>query len=562
MSHEEGMSWSMPPEEMLTYLIPGLVGFSRQEEGDRPVKGQVYYWGRMHFTQTSDYLGLLPWLLLPLPLLVRRDRYSWFFALLMGVTIVMALGKYTFVYRFLFDHLPGFSTFRVPKMILFLFAFAAAVLTGRGLDILGGQSPDRRLIRRWLLGCSILTGLLGIGLLFIKGSPDTILGLTRGMIDQATRYQSDPSLIIDRYRNMAREAGIAFALCSTLLLALLAWYRRWLPLRYLICGLFILLLLDLGRVDERFFVLTTPPQADRKAAKNDIVTYLEPRMGLYRMQPLDANSSHYYADYGFPNISAYVTISERRYREFLENFNLTSAMPDILNLKFLVLSGGSFSGQGAALSGKYVPVFTSSSGSVVMENRTVLPKAWLVPSAMVVNDPRRQLAIMSTAPDFDPSMVGLVETNPPLTLPPYGKAGAVGTAQVETYSPNRITVNAAAAANALLILGEKYYRWWYAKVDGRPVEIYPVDHILRGVYLPPGKPQGGVRIRPFTLQDRQVAHPGFVRRLCALSGKGDMAQETLDELKGYRLRMIQPAQGYRFSLDPLLLADFAGQGRG
>jgi tRNA1Val (adenine37-N6)-methyltransferase len=37
----------------------------------------------------------------------------------------------------------------------------------------------------------------------------------------------------------------------------------------------------------------------------------------------------------------------------------------------------------------------------------------------------------------------------------------------------------------------------------------------------------------------------------------DSEKETLDELKGYRLRIIQPRHGYRFSVDPLLLADFA-----
>lgn len=35
-------------------------------------------------------------------------------------------------------------------------------------------------------------------------------------------------------------------------------------------------------------------------------------------------------------------------------------------------------------------------------------------------------------------------------------------------------------------------------------------------------------------------------------------EETVDELRGYRLRIIQPRGGYRFSLDPLLLCDFAG----
>jgi uncharacterized membrane protein YfhO len=36
-------------------------------------------------------------------------------------------------------------------------------------------------------------------------------------------------------------------------------------------------------------------------------------------------------------------------------------------------------------------------------------------------------------------------------------------------------------------LGEKYYKGWKASVDGNRAEIYPVDHLLRGVYLTPGE---------------------------------------------------------------------------
>ena len=39
-----------------------------------------------------------------------------------------------------------------------------------------------------------------------------------------------------------------------------------------------------------------------------------------------------------------------------------------------------------------------------------------------------------------------------------------------------------------------------------------------------------------------------------------MDKETIDELRAYDLRMIQPLDGYRFSLDPLLLCSFAGRG--
>ncbi len=37
-----------------------------------------------------------------------------------------------------------------------------------------------------------------------------------------------------------------------------------------------------------------------------------------------------------------------------------------------------------------------------------------------------------------------------------------------------------------------------------------------------------------------------------------ISDETIDELRGYDLRIVQPRHGYRFSLDPLLLADFVG----
>ena len=38
--------------------------------------------------------------------------------------------------------------------------------------------------------------------------------------------------------------------------------------------------------------------------------------------------------------------------------------------------------------------------------------------------------------------------------------------------------------------------------------------------------------------------------------------ESVDELRDYDLRIIQPRRGYRFSVDPLLLCDFAGTCRG
>ena len=489
IGYDEGMSWSIPPEEILSFFVPGLFGFSRQEGGDVPAPGQVYYWGRMRFTQTNDYLGLLPWFLIPLPLIFRRDRYTWFFTFLMAATLIMALGKYTFVYRFMFDYLPAFSKFRVPKMILFLFAFGAAVLAGRGIDILVDGTAERKKLAWWVGWCGgvmAVAGLLGIG---IRLGGQTIADLMGEYIAAPTRYQSGNQLIDERYRFMIRECVIAFAVGSLYLVVFFAWFRKWLPGKALLPLLVILLLGDLWRVNDRFFIVTPPPQVNGKAAKNDIVVFLRPRIDHYRMQPLNEENAHYYSDNGFANVSAYVTISERRYKQFLDSFNLMSPMPDIMNLKYLVMRSGEYEAQKGTLAAKYLPVLTSATGSVVLENRTVLPKAWLVPSVAVITDLQQRLGILANAPDFKPEQVALVESLPPLQMESYPSAvfTPAGKADVRLYEGNRIVVEAEAVKNCLLVIGEKYYRWWNAQVDGKPAEIYPVDHILRGVYLTPGK---------------------------------------------------------------------------
>ena len=58
-----------------------------------------------------------------------------------------------------------------------------------------------------------------------------------------------------------------------------------------------------------------------------------------------------------------------------------------------------------------------------------------------------------------------------------------------SYESGKIGLDADVALNSMMVLGEKFYKGWRATVDGKETEIYPVDHVLRGVYLTPGKHQ-------------------------------------------------------------------------
>jgi hypothetical protein len=355
---------------------------------------------------------------------------------------------------------------------------------GRGVDILLAD-VDRKKLRWWIGGTVLFVALLWLSRLYTGIFGGSIVSLAADYIAAPSRYQSGSELVEERYAHIVRATGTAAIIASVYLAVCYGWYRRWLSGSVALILLLILFVGDLWQVNRNFFVLTDSPQSDKKIAKNDVVRFLEARIGTYRMQPLGGESATYYSDYGLANLSAYVTVSEKRYREFLEAFSLIGKMPDLMNLKYIVMPAADYQGQQKELNEKYAAVFVAADGTVVLENRTVLPKAWLVPFAVSLPDPRQRLMAMNDA-RFDPARVAIVESAPPLPLVPSVNGMSPGAARVDVYQANRITVNASASQNSVLVLGEKYYNWWYATIDGKKTEIVPVNHVLRGVYLTPG----------------------------------------------------------------------------
>ena len=136
---------------------------------------------------------------------------------------------------------------------------------------------------------------------------------------------------------------------------------------------------------------------------------------------------------------------------------------------------------------KYTPVYvTPDQKQLILENRGVLPKSWLVSAAIVAN-PSKTIEILQN-PAFDPSKTALIETTPPIQLDGDIQSTALpGRVDVKKYAGEQIIIEAEVFKNALLVSGEKYNKGWLTYVDGVKTPIVPVNHILRGVYLTPGK---------------------------------------------------------------------------
>ena len=134
----------------------------------------------------------------------------------------------------------------------------------------------------------------------------------------------------------------------------------------------------------------------------------------------------------------------------LDVFNVNSALPDMLNVKYLIVGAQQYENEKEQLGAKYAPVFRSPEGDqLVLENKAVLPKAWLVPSVLVMTDLNQRLSVLGSRM-FNPRYVALVEDLPPLQLadPNASPALSPGEVRVVSYKSESIDLNAHAASNA------------------------------------------------------------------------------------------------------------------
>ena len=488
LDREEAMLWSMPPEEVAAFVVPGMFGFSRQEGGENPPDITTYYWGRMVFTQTISYFGLLPLLMLPLPLIFRRDRYTWLAVAGIAGCLLFSMGKYTPFYNWLFDHFPGINRFRVPKMIMFIPVIGLGVMTARGIDILRDETVrNTRAFRRYLAGICLLPILL---LAVMAGAYVWRSSLSTMFIEQLsqpTRYEQGAYLVTGRWMNLIAETGIAAVVAGVSAIVMVVCLRRHGAVRWMPLLLFTVYLADVGRVGSKFMFLVEVPRESRQEFRTPVIDFLAGQPKEYRVLPLTGPPGPYSSN-RIPVMFTPMPVQQRRWQEFLDTLSLTSVMPDIMNVRYLVMGAAEYEKDRAQLAAKYSPAFVSPDrGEVVLENRSVLPKAWLVPSVAYLKEPSDALSILQN-PSFDPRKVALVEVPPRLAMTPSLQAGYLPpeSVKVDAYSGGDIRITARVRQNALLVLGEKYYRGWKATVDGAPATIERVNYLLRGLYLTPG----------------------------------------------------------------------------
>lgn len=485
MAYEDGMSWSMPPEELATYLIPGFFGLSRKESGVDPGYIDIYYWGRMVFTQTSDYLGILPLVLAGAALVYRRNWHIGFFLFLSSFTMIVALGKYTPIYRFMYYNLPAFSTFRVPKMILFLFAFGVSVCAGIGAQWLffdDGKEKERqvgRIIYALLTTVVITLGFTAFAYLNSEG----IISTYSADLTRAFRWQLPPDIASRRFDNIIFGSLMFVSILSVTAILLWSVMKKKIDGNWLMVFAVLLFIADVWAVNGRFIV-TIPPI---DIGKTRVIQFLEKDRSYYKIAPFAGDAAFLYTHYKIPVVSTYVAVSEKNFAEYRDRIDLSNRLLDLMNVKYITLPKSDIGNPplGGVLMNKYQVVFNEDPNTVVLMSMTAVPRAYPVHQVILERDTELIFNILNH-PQFSPWEMAVLEEKPPVRLPPPSISSSASKVQLLSYSNDVINIQAKMAQDGLLVLSEKHYPGWKAYVDGKEEKIYKTNYIMRGVFLTKG----------------------------------------------------------------------------
>jgi hypothetical protein len=468
VSYEYATGWSLRPIETLTFLVPGALGF-----------GGATYWGSMPFTDFPNYMGLAILLCAFLAIAAGRRRFEAAYLLVLGVfALLVALGKHSAVYNFLFEHMPYFNKFRVPVMILILLQLAVAVLAGLGLTAVAeaAQDPARRArMLRWTGALLVLTAILFVSGLMGDAWRDAY---TRAAL--ASRPQMDPSAIDVGYRGFVSDMVRVTLFALVALGALFAALRSWLKPAVAIAIVGAVTLFDLLPVDTRLMKDVIGPPAVLTAAgeRDEVIDFLvgQKQHGEFRIFPVREFQGNRYAGFGLASLGGYHAAKPKLYQSFLDADDRRLIQSPIawrlLNVKYIVYPGllpPSFG---------LTEVFRGQQ-DVVYEYAGALPRATLVPSYRIVPHDR-QIAAYSDS-TTDPATVTLLAEAPGVTPVPGG------TVTIDRYGLNKVELSTDTPGPSILRLADLAFPGWRVTIDGREAKALVADYMLRAVAVPAGR---------------------------------------------------------------------------
>lgn len=525
LEKEYAYEWSYGKLESFTFLIPNFSGGASggvldnksesfkvltglgvdQGQAGQFIQGLPTYWGNQMFVGGTTYVGAILCFLFILSLFFVEARYRNPFVISAVLCLFISWGgNFTILNNLFFDYLPLFNKFRAVSMILSLFQLCLVVLVSLGLHNILQNPPSWEKFKKPLyISVGITAGMcllfaLMPSILDVTVEKDSQFkdALKQSFGDNTSAVNSlYNALIQDRYDLISSDAWRSLILI--VLVAGILWLFVTGKLKNLkvVGGLIVLLcLVDLWQVDKRY--LNTDDFVRKIANRDDQFTPTAADLQIQQDKALsfrviDVTASPFnnaLTSVYHKSIGGYSAAKLSRYNDLIENqiSKNNMAVLNMLNTKYFITPG-------------------QNGTPVVQQNPSALGNAWFVSSIRQVTTPDEEIKNLDSLDAKNVAVVDISKFPEVKKISP--SSSNIGTIVLTSYHPDHLIYEFDSPSSQVVIFSEIFYKGnvdWISKIDGKKVDHFRANYVLRGLEIPAGKHQITFDFEPVTISQGQV----------------------------------------------------------
>jgi hypothetical protein len=459
VERELALVYSFWPWRMLNLLMPNLFG--------NPATGD--YWGYANYWEDAIYVGILPLVLAIFACIrgIKRSKYSSLILLLICISIMsmlLALGKNTPIFTFLYENVPTFDLFQAPTRWTILMIFSLSLLAAIGAEL--WQQKE-------------LLSLFWVRLGTVGAAAAGIFALLGERVLSGLKESFSPA--------------IAFAGLWLMISGAIAWRRRIKPARIwpLIIAVFVAIDLLWSTKELNPTISLNLFRGKSRLAEevsSDHRIYMpadvEERLKFewtHRFDTFYPNVDwRLVRDFGLPNTTMldqipsannFDPILPDRYVTWMGAVGTASVEKSTQMLEMMDVGWVAILGTGDKYQIDYLPLPNPNRITLVGE------AVWVDGSESALN------AVLN--PDFQNMEQVVLEgmpTNEGITNPLSTTFEIL-----DESDPNRIQIKVKTSDDGWLVLSDAWFPGWQANIDGERVDLYRANYMFKAVHLPIGE---------------------------------------------------------------------------
>ncbi len=548
-------AWSYGISEMPNLLIPNFNGGA--SSGELPMDSETgkllkragqpnlrqtlkhmpLYWGPQPFTAGPMYMGAITIFLFVLGLALCNGREKWWLVAATVIAVFLAWGNHFMWFTKLwFEYAPMYNKFRTVSMALIVLQVTLPLLGFYVLDRIMKETYEKKtLMKGMYIAFGITAGFCALSAL-IPGIAGTFVSAS----DAGMNEMIVETLAADRASLLVKDAFRSLLLITCVFLLIVWAYKTpkvdavgkngsfVLKGRMAIAGVAVVLLVffDLVPIGKRYL------NASHFVTPKDFTAHYEPRLvdeiihedtdPNYRVLDLSVNTfNDAIQSYHHKCIGGYSPVKLQRYQDLIDKY-ITDEIYDIYDV---VENAATIQDVEAGLpelkvvsmlNGKYIILGENYSPVV---NPYAYGNAWFVSDFVSAATPDEEIALLEGTDLRTTAVIGQDFQDAVKNVQTEEMTFDMPRISLTHYAPNDLRYSFRTGSERAAIFSEIYYpKGWKAWIEpagatgevrnghyhptaeGRPVELFRADWMLRGAVIPAGEGQLIMRFEPDSYQ--------------------------------------------------------------